>query len=240
MSWLKSNDMVPSRYFLIARLMPAIVCSVPFFVLYFFFLSYPLGDFFKTLLSVPWLGDVTTGIAFIFLLAFVGRSISKDIFERRWFKSDETRMPTTNFLMHDNSEYSIDFKRLVHEKIKTDFTLEIFPAHEESRNEAGARKRIAEAVLLVRQRVKNGRLVLNHNIEYGFFRNLIGCSVIAVLVSTLNIWIFHAVQPNPLALNTSIVLFILYLIPIATAKLMMDVHGRRYARVLIQEYLTIQ
>ena len=228
-----------NRYFLMARLMPAIICSVPFFLLYFFFLNASLGVFFQTLLSVPWLGGISTGIAFIFLLTLVGRSISKDIFERRWFNSDETQMPTTNFLLHKDTEYSIDFKRKLHEKIRTDLEIEVFTGAMEGRDETGARKRIAEAVALIRQRVKNGRLVLQHNIEYGFFRNLVGCSVIAVLVSTLDIWIFAAVASNAIALKTSIVLLVLYLAPIIIAKPLMGVHGKRYARVLIQEYLAL-
>ncbi len=230
--------MTPSPYFLYARLAPAIICSVPFFVLYLFFLNPLLGAFFQIFINVPWIGGVSTGIVFIFLLALVGRSISKDIFERQWFKSDETHMPTTSFLLHKDDEYSAEFKRIVHTRIKSDFGLEVFVISAEARDENGARKRLAEAVALIRQRVKNGRLVLQHNIEYGFFRNLIGCSVIAVLVTLLNILIFYSIAPNTLALWTSLVLLILYLLPIIFAKPMMATHGKRYARVLIQEYLS--
>jgi len=96
-----------------------------------------------------------------------------------------------------------------------------------------------EAVALIRQRVKDGRLVLQHNIEYGFFRNLAGCSVIAVLVSILDVGIFYWVAPNVVALRMSIVMILLYLFPIIAAKHLMRAHGKRYARVLIQEYLAL-
>ena len=225
------------RYFLTARLAPAIIGSIPFFVLYLFFLGSVLASLFHSLAAVTWVGGVSTMAAFIILLASVGRSISKDIFERRWFKSDETRMPTTDFLMHRNSEYSAPFKRDLREKIRADFNIELHTELAEAEDESGARKRIAEAVVLIRQQMKDGRLLLQHNIEYGFFRNLVGCSVVAEVVLLANILVFTLVSPNHVALYTSITLLVLYAIPIAFAKPLMRVHGKRYARVLIQEYL---
>src|SRR4029077_17089864 len=109
------------RYFLVARLAPAIISSIPFFILYLFFLSGLLSPLFNSLIAATWLGGLSTTTAFILLLTFVGRSISKDIFERRWFKSDETHMPTTDFLMHSNLEYSSDFKSTLHRKLRKEF-----------------------------------------------------------------------------------------------------------------------
>lgn len=229
--------MIPSYYFLYARLAPAIICAVPFFVLYFFFLAPLLGPFFESLIRVQWIGDVSTLTAFVLLLVLVGRSIAKDIFERYWFRSDETRMPTTDFLLHSEREYTDGFKAKVHEKIKHDFGIAVLPAEVEDGDEDKARRVIAEAVGQIRQKVKDGRLVLQHNMEYGFFRNLIGCSVIAVVISVLDALIFYSITPNIIALRLSLIMIIGYLLPIILAKTFMRTHGKRYARVLIQEFM---
>ena len=72
--------MKPTEYFISARLLPAIICSAPFFVLYFFFLRIHLADFFEAFLKVNWLGDASTALSFIFLMTVLGRAIAKDIF----------------------------------------------------------------------------------------------------------------------------------------------------------------
>lgn len=230
--------MIFKPYFIYARLIPAIVCSVPFFVLYFFFLEPILGPFFIELIKLPWVGDISTITAFVLLLVLVGRSISKDIFEKRWFKSDETHMPTTDFLLHADNEYTTDFKGRVHTKIKAEFGIQVLSADEEIATENLARKTIAEAIALVRQKMKGGRLLLQHNIEYGFFRNLIGCAVIAAAISIINVLIFYWIAPNNAAMWLSVLLLVLYLLPILLSKMLMKAHGKRYARVLIQEYLS--
>lgn len=229
--------MIPSQYFLYARLSPAIICSVPFAVLYFFVIEALLGPFFESLVKLSWVGDITTVSVFIALLAMVGRAISKDLFESYWFKGDGTSMPTTDFLMHSSTEYSPGFKEKIHARIRDDFKIEILSVQNELENEQMARRVIAEAVGLVRQKVKDGRLLLQHNIEYGFFRNLIGCSVVALMISVVNVVVFYWLSPNSLALNLSTVLCFIYALPILLSKLIMAAHGKRYARVLFQEYL---
>lgn len=224
-------------YFVLARLAPAMICAVPFFVLYFFFLEPILGPFFQALIQFKWVGNLSTLTAFVLLLVLVGRSIAKDIFERYWFRSDETRMPTSDFLLHSSQEYTPGFKAGIHDKIKSDFGITVLSAEAEADSEGTARRVIAEAVSLIRQKVKNGRLVLQHNMEYGFFRNLIGCAVIAVTISLLNVWVFSSIAPNSVALKLSIVMSVGYLLPILFSKALMRAHGKRYARVLIQEYL---
>lgn len=230
-------SIVPDKYDREARILPAILASLPFFVLYFFFLNIYIGDFLRLVFGVRFIGDVTIGVAFLFLLVLVGRSISKDIFESTWFKSDETRMPSANFLLHADKEYSSDFKAKIRKKIKDDFQIEIFSADQERLNENGARKVIAEAVALIRHRLKDGRLLLKRNIEYGFFRNFIGCSVVAVFISLIDIILFSFVDPNMPALILSIAMTIFYALPIALSKQLMNGHGRRYARTLFQEYM---
>jgi len=224
-------------YTLYARLFPGIVTSIPFFVLYFYYLNKYFSEFFNLIFGVKWVGDASTGIVFLFLLAFMGRSIAKDLFEGHWFKRDETRMPTTEFMLHLNNEYSDEFKDQLREKIRADFRIELLASEAEVNDEQKARKTIAEAITLIRNRLKDGRLLLSRNIEYGFIRNVIGCSVIAVLISIIDIIIFVFVDPNKVALVASISMSALYILPIVFSKKLFNNHGKRYARALFQEYM---
>ena len=227
------------RYFLFARLFPAIICSIPFFVFYYYFLHPLVGSFSESFLNAQWPGDVTASVALVYLLALGGRAVAKDLFEKHWFKRDETRMPTTEFLLHSHGEYSPEFKRKIHDKISSDFQITIRSVEEEADDEDSARKIIAESVTLIRQRVKDGRLLLQHNIEYGFFRNLVGGAVLAVAMSAVDSVLFAFIHPDNDALVISVVLIVLYAIPILISKTLLTLHGKRYARVLIQEYLSI-
>ncbi|MCL5406734.1 MAG: hypothetical protein M1398_08485 [Deltaproteobacteria bacterium] len=228
---------VPDKYDREARILPAILASLPFFILYFFFLNIYIGDFLRLIFRVQFIGDITIGVAFLFLLVLVGRSISKDIFESVWFKSDETRMPSADFLLHTDKEYSSTFKGQIYQKIKNDFQIEILSAEQEQQDEEGARKVIAESVALIRHRLKDGRLLLKRNIEYGFFRNFIGCSVVAEVISLINVAVFSVLAPNTTALILSIIMAVFYALPIALSKKLMHGHGKRYARTLFQEYM---
>lgn len=225
-------------YTLKARLFPAVIGSIPFFVLYHFFLLQYFSEFFKLIFGTQWVGDISIGIVFLFLFAFLGRTIAKDIFEKKWFQSNETKMPTTDFLLHSNMEYSIGYKSKIHQKIKTDFDITILSAEMELKNIQLARKIIAESVVQIRHHIKDGRLLLARNIEYGFIRNIIGCSIIAIIISLLNILIFTVVKINGIAFITSIVLVLCYALPVLFGKKLMLNHGRRYARTLYQEYIS--
>jgi len=230
--------MIVSQYFIVARLMPAIICSAPLLLLYFAFLRASIGPFFDAFLKVQWLGDISTAAVLMFLLAMVGRTIGKDVFERRWFRSDETQMPTTEFMLYSNGDYSSDFKTRLRGKLNCDFGMHLPTAEQEAADEHAARKQIAEATALMRKKVKDGHLLLQHNIEYGFVRNLIGGSVVAVLVSVVNALIFRFVSPNSQALATSVVMGSAYLLLLLVSKPLIHSYGKRYARVLFQEYLS--
>ncbi len=147
-------------------------------------------------------------------------------------------MPTTEFLLHKNKEYSEQFKEKIYQKIKSDFGIQLTSIAEEQKNEISSRHLIAEAVSLIRDRVKNGRLLLNRNIEYGFIRNLIGGSVIAVVVSLISLLIFSFFDKNIVAMLVSSLFIFLYAVPILFSKTLIKKHGDRYARTLFQEYIT--
>jgi len=195
-----------------------------------------IGDFVGHVLAIQWISDVGLSFAIIYLFMQINRLISKEFFEKKMF-SNGLNMPTTNYLMHSDPNLSFEYTKKIHLKIYEDFSIVIPSMQEELRNEKGSRQKISEAVALIRKKVGDGVLILQHNIEYGFVRNLIGGSVIAVIISVININIFSWVAYNQIALIISCILAFLYLCVVISSKWIVTTFGNNYASVLIQEYM---
>jgi len=90
---------------------------------------------------------------------------------------------------------------------------------------------------LIRQKVKDGRLLLNHNIEYGFARNLVGGSIIGFAMSLFDI--FYFCDKSNVLFYISIVLTMLFLSIFLLRKILMHNLGNQYAKRLFQEYLQL-
>lgn len=219
-----------------ARVFPAILSSFPFFVLHFFYLSPKLGQFWGDLLDVKIVSNVTVALVLLFFLMQLNRYISKTVFEKRIF-ADGLYLPTTDYLLHLDAHFSPEYTRGVHEKIKRDFNIEIPPAHEEARDDKRSRKIIAEAISHIRGKVRDGRLVGQHNAEYGFVRNLAGGAVIALVMALIDSVIFSLLLPNAIAIWVSVILAAVYIVIVVFAKKMIVSFGQDYGRILIQEYM---
>jgi hypothetical protein len=225
-----------NKYTRTARIYPAIICSIPIFLLNFFLLRFYTADFLASLEGVKWVGGITLSVALTFLLAQAARFVGKELFERIHFK-DELYMPTTEFLLHSDQTYSTEHKGRLHSKILNDFGITIYSPEKEERDRVSARKIIVECISMVRGKVKDGQLLLQHNIEYGFARNLIGGSLLALYISILNIYVFGFFFPNQLGFYLSLAMAIVYLVIVAVGRYLIGRYGVRYAKVLIQEYL---
>lgn len=226
-------------YILIARAFPAILSMIPFFVLYFFLLNLIVGDFLGELLALKIASNITLPLALFFLMMQLNRLVSKGIFEKRIYKNG-LNLPTTDFLLHLNSNFSSEYTKKIHKRIRTDFGINIPKRLAESKNETHSRKCINEAISHIRIKVGKGILLGQHNAEYGFVRNFSGGSVISAIVSALNIVIFTVLYPNNIALIISCITFFFYLAFVVFARKMIENAGRSYAKVLIQEYMTEQ
>jgi len=225
-------------YTVTARIFPGILCAIPFFILHFFYLRPVLGQFWGELLAVKITSDATILIAFLFLHIQVSRYISKEFYERRIFKSGFS-LPTTDYLLHSDSHFSRDYTNRIHAKIKVEFGIDVLTREEELQVPDRSRQLIAEAVTHVRAKVGEGKLTGQHNAEYGFVRNLVGGSVIGLLVSIIDGIIFSVVLPIPNAFWISFVLALLYLLVLIFANKLITAFGHSYAKVLIQEYMSM-
>ncbi|MET2985579.1 hypothetical protein [Aureibaculum conchae] len=230
--------MKTTEYYIKARLFPTIICAIPILTLYYFGFSEKIIDFIDFLKGYKWVSDITISVAIIYLMTQINRFVSKELFQKVFFK-DEINMPTTNFLLHSGTFFAEKIKSSIHKKIEENFDIKLLTKIEEAENVLEARKTIISAVAQVRNATRDNHLLLQHNIEYGFTRNLIGGCSIAALISLLNLYFFKSFIPNTLAFNISIGFGILYLLPILFSKYLVNRYGKYYAKVLFEQFLKV-
>ena len=164
------------------------------------------------------------------------------VFDSNWSR-DKTQQVFAVYEQDVITSYSIHYTKLYEEyklqiraKVAKDFKVEMPIESDEIADIENARKRIVESVGLIRQKVKNGRLLLQHNIEYGFFRNLIGGSLIGLMMSLFDIYYFYT-NNNTLIGAVSIVISSCFVVLLIFHKPIINHLGNLYAKRLFQEYL---
>jgi hypothetical protein len=218
-----------------ARLYPAILTLPPFLLLNYYYLQFLFGDFIFATLGIIF-GEVSLATILMYFLMEINRFISKMLLEKTRF-NNELIMPTTDFLLHKDTTYSHEHKNKIREKMSQEFQICWLSRTEENRNEFSARQQIVERVSRIRAKMKDGRLILKHNIHYGFARNLIGGSYVALLMSTIAFGLFMMVAPNQIAALISFIFVLSYGTLIVLRNFILSELGKNYARVLFQEYL---
>lgn len=226
-----------NSYIIKARILPSIISmGMPIFVFNHFFLSTEFSNFVADVFKLKIISNVTISLIFLLLLSEIGRFLGKFLFEDIYFK-EEYKMPTTTFLLFKDKNYSDEYKNKIRTKILDDFKLSLSTRTEENNNEKLARKRIIEAMGLIRGRLHGNKFLLQHNIEYGTMRNLIGGAVLGIIFSIFNIIFFSLYFKNPLAIYISIFTLFIYACIIFFSKTIMRFYSNRYTKILYREYL---
>lgn len=223
------------KYTLTARLYPAIICLLPFLLFTINCNIQALNRIFHNLLGVKVIGNITISIVLLYLLMQINRFLGKFLFEKLIFK-DELNMPTTRFLLYSDSEFSDQYKDKIRRKVSTDFQVNLPNREDELSDDTDCRKRIIESVGLIRNKVKDGNLLLQHNMEYGFARNLIGGSLLALCISGLDILYFLKIG-NIIVEYLSIALTVFFILCLILSRTIINHLGKVYAKRLFQEYL---
>lgn len=229
-----------NKYYIKARLLPAILTSVPLISFYYYILKPLIGNNLNEIIPlIPHFGDISITIAAMLFLIQVNRFLSKEFLQRNYF-NDELKMPTTDFLLHSNLEYSDDFKKIIREKIFNKYNIKLSDMIEEGADEQTARKKIKEAVGLIRVTLQGNEMLLNHNIEYGALRNLLGGCFHSIIFS-IGLIIFKYFEPTkPPNLSYPIILFVIYTLLLIFSKWLMKRYGDNYAKILFQEFSHIK
>ncbi|KOH44239.1 hypothetical protein [Sunxiuqinia dokdonensis] len=225
-----------NEYYIKARLFPTILTSIPILSLYYFGFSEALIEFMTFLEGYKWAGDITLSVATIYFLVQINRLVSKELFQNIFFK-EELNMPTTNYLLNSDSTLAKSMKLQIVQKIATDFSIHLLDSNAEKENEQEARKTISSAVAQIRNMTRDNSMLLQHNIEYGFMRNLIGGSVLGAIISMINIFLFQYAFSNPFALKLNLVFLGIYILPIVLSKFLINRYGKYYAKILFEQYL---
>ena len=227
-----------NRYYLKARLFPTVLTSIPAIILYNKFVANLYHDKLQNIYTgLPTITDIILSGAIVFLLVQVNRFLSKEIFQKFYFK-DEINMPTTDLLLKSNDEIETSIKQKIEEKIKNKFGITLLNANEESADERRARKLIVTTVSQIRNALRDNLLLLQHNIEYGFFRNLIGGSFVAFVFSITIVVVSHCTGDIETR-NLGWILSFIYFLPILLSKVIINRHGKYYAKILYEQFLTI-
>lgn len=224
-------------YYLRARLFPAVVTSIPIFVLVYSIIFKNYKEELTVILPIlPILSSMGISFALIFILIQINRVLSKEIFQRFYFE-DELRMPTTNFLIWSHEFYDDAIKSKIRNKIESSYNIDLYSKIDEIQNEESARKRITVAVSQIRNDLRGNGMLFRHNVEYGFFRNLIGGCVIAVIISII-IFIYAYLNVDVTLLNIALILLVIYIIPIILSKKILKIYGDNYAKILFEQFLS--
>lgn len=230
--------MIINSYYLKARLFPTVLTSIPAIILYNKFVATIYHDKLENIYTaLPTVTDIILSSAIVFLHVQINRFFSKEIFQRHYFM-DEINMPTTNLLLKSNSELEPSIKQKIENKIKSKFGIVLLTSIEETADEQRARKLIATSVSQIRNVLRENTLLLQHNIEYGFFRNIIGGSFLALLQSLIIVF-FSLFNGDIITTNFGLILTIIYFIPILLSKVIINIYGKYYSKILYEQFLTI-
>lgn len=216
---------------------PAILVLLPYGVLQYYFLDKITG--FEHLFdALKILTVIGLPLIFLYFITSTARLIGKEIFEV-WFFKDSLFLPTTTFLLYGDKTLSKVQKKAIRAKIESEFSIKLFSEEEEAKDEMEARRTISDAVSYIRLKLKGGYMLLRRNIQYGFWRNLIGGSVIGLLICVINLVIFKFFDPQIPALWLSGCLAVAYLALLLSSKWAVGRLGKRYARTLYDEFMAL-
>ena len=230
--------MFKNAYFYRARLFPALLTSIPMliFINKIVAVRYhaALSNIFEILPIISYLG---LSAAIIFLCVQINRLIAKEIFQRLYFK-EESHMPTTNNLLWNNNIYDDNTKAKIRDKIYDKFGVTLLKRQDEQKDEIKARKLIVTSVSQIKIALTKNVMLLQHNIEYGFWRNLIGGCLLAVIFSACIYFYGRNFGLNALE-TIGIILFIIYMVPIILSKFIIGRYGRYYSKILYEQFLSL-
>ncbi len=219
-----------NEYSLRARLYPAVLCSIPFLMIKVVLVDKYIPGITEKILTFA-IAGVPIWAALVYFLTQVNRFVSKTIFE------DKNNFPTLRMLMPSSKEMSLNMRSKIMERAKDDFNLYLPDLNDEKEDIGVTETRIKEIVGMIINKVGRGTLLLQHNFEYGFARNLMGGSVVAGIVSAIDAIVFRFILPNQTAFILSIILLVCYLVPIVFSRSVLKNYSKEYAEKLFREYL---
>lgn len=233
---IKLNKYI-SSYEVFARYLPAILTSLPFLILgYFLLRSQDTGDIITFLLSLNFVGYLSFSFVGLYFFAQLIRTTSK-YFEKKYFH-DQNGFPTTYFMLYANAEYSDAFKDAYREQVAKEMGFALLSRDEEVVDPLEGKRRLNDVTKRIILKVGDGVLVGKHNQWYGFFRNLIGGAIFAMIGCVLNTFLgFYALHHRGLV-YLSILLFVAFGTLLLFRRQLIVQNAEAYAKQLHAEFMT--
>lgn len=165
------------------------------------------------------------------------RGTSKILFQFKLFKEDETEMPTTKLLLYKTRLMNRADLSLVRRRVKEDFLYKMPSEKDEDKDLVSAKIGIASAVSIIREATRSNKILLQANYRYGFYRNMLGGIVWAILPILVSIGLGYG-MPNKRIVLAGWVSFSMLTLQFAISYLFMKYAAWTYARCLIATYLS--
>jgi len=221
----------PNKYNFEARYVPSLVCSVPFFFLGYYYLDGIDSEFWGSAANLT-VGGLGLTVAMLLVMVNLCRNLAKLIEEKMF--NDGLAFPTTTFLLDADTNLSPGYKKSVIKKVKEKFGIDL--SHETEGTIAN-RRAINEAVRRINSMFfgKND-LLLQRNIQFGFTKNILAGSIIAITVSVLGV-VVSSLMNNVTALQVATILLAAYALIGLIALLSMRFIARHYAQALYGEFM---
>lgn len=223
-----------SEYTLKARLAPTALAAPPLLIFFNAIFDIQASQWLESSAMTMFFGKGTATAALVFLMMQTNRLIGLEIFQR-WLCQDELNFPTSRWLVASNSEMSSLQRRSIDEKLLQDFQIGLLPASLGDSPEV--RRHNADLVGRIRLFVGSPSKLLQYNIEYGFFRNLIGASLPVLVAGSANAYLYSANLLPAWAYHLSFIYAIFAGVLVCLARPIIERLGIQYARVLFQIYL---
>ena len=171
-----------------------------------------------------------------FYIREVFRSTSKILFQFSLFKEDETKMPTTEFLLWKNKFMAHEQISKVHSILLEKYGYAMLDEEHEAADEHEARLNIVGAVGIMRKATRDDKILLQCNYRYGFQRNMLG----GVVWSFFAIFLFLIISIiiSLPYVYLCLVCLMLILSQVFFAFVSMKYTARNYARTLINTFVS--
>ena len=155
------------EYSLKARIWPAFIVCSPIFISYPVVITHFFEPSHVTVASIM-------GLAILALMSEVIRYFG--VKEEKNLLKQWGGMPSTKVMRWADKQCSREYKQKMHALVKEKFGILLSSEHEEKSDSDVADKKITEAFLILRNRLRDSKKgsVLQDNINYGFSRNLFG------------------------------------------------------------------
>ncbi|MCK4765308.1 MAG: hypothetical protein KAW12_24115 [Candidatus Aminicenantes bacterium] len=226
-----------NEYEIKARYFPAMLISIPFLLSFGMLKGTAWVPLIESTKIFPIAEYAGFSVILVFFLVQVQRFIAKFFLEKRIFDKEEL-FPTTQMLLWQDNRLSKEMKVKIRKKIFDDFDISLYSEKKESKNLKEARRLIKDIIPLIRQKIEKGRLVHQHNIQYGFARNLLAGTLIAIPVSLFNIYL--SLKSNAtFGLIISIIIVVFCFVFFLARKPILKNLAENYAEFLLREYCYI-